>query len=368
MIKLVYLDPQSRSNLALYDYNLLKELNCKKIFCCSVDYDGPNDNDIKYYKIFSYHRHSSSLIKVISYFFSLLKLIKILKDNQPDIIHIQWWKVWCLDYFFLLIYRLFCQQIVYTAHNIVSHDSGTSLINKYKKYYCRVDKIIVHSINSKDELVNDFHINANKIAVCRHGILNSRFTIQELLLKKNELINKCNIKEKMIFSSLGSQSYYKGTDIIFEAFKGSKILYGNPEVSLIIAGKGNIINNGEKNIIVDNRYISDLEFEAYLELTDVLLLPYRKISQSGVLLTAIEHKIPYISTYIGGISEPLTIANIGWILEELSIIKLREKIENLYMNKIIVKSYKNNVNEWNKIISFYNWKTIANDTLRFYIS
>ena len=68
MKKLVFIDPQSYSNLALYDYNLLENLiGYDKVFVCSVLYDlkKPKDTYLKHY--FKYNIVHNSFAKLISY-------------------------------------------------------------------------------------------------------------------------------------------------------------------------------------------------------------------------------------------------------------------------------------------------------------
>ena len=108
----------------------------------------------------------------------------------------------------------------------------------------------------------------------------------------DELAAKYSLKDKLVFATMGSQSPYKGTDLICDAFLSSEVLKNNDDVFLIIAGAGDIATPEKfmqcSNVWVANYSLSDSEFQAIMRLTDVMLLPYRKISQSGVLLTAIQ--------------------------------------------------------------------------------
>lgn len=96
------------------------------------------------------------------------------------------------------------------------------------------------------------------------------------------------------------------------------MLQNNSHILFIIAGKGDIITpkmmHGYNNVLVINNFIPSEQLEAIMRVTDVQLLPYRTISQSGVLLSTIDKEIPYIATDVGGLSEPLSIASIGWLI------------------------------------------------------
>lgn len=371
MKKLVYVDPQSYRNLSLYDYSLLKGINKYKIFyCCNQQYDGPELENVDYLPIFTYHQEMNPIAKIISYLRSLVKLVYLLKKEEPEVLHIQWWKQWNIDYFFLSIYKRYVKQIVFTAHNLVPHDSGKRMKNKCIKYYNRVNKIIVHDNNSKDELIKEFGIVGNKIRVIAHGILEFRINEQEMTSAMTNYSKKYQLKDKLVFTSMGGQSPYKGTDLICDAFASSGYLQNNPDIFLVIAGKGNIATqdfaNRFNNVLVEDYELSNSEFQAIMRLTDVLLLPYRKISQSGVLLTAIQNQIPFAVTSMGGLTEPLLVAPVGWIIQSPTVESVRECMENLAHDIKGTKALKNNQSNWDFVKAKYNWKNISATTEMFY--
>ena len=371
MKKLVYVDPQSYRNLSLYDYSLLKGMKSYKvIYCCNEQYDGPELENVKFLPIFNYRQEMKPVVKFLSYFKSLLKLVSILKKERPDVLHIQWWKQWYLDYHFLFIYMKYTKQVVFTAHNIVPHNSGESMKGKCIRYYNKVDKIIVHDNNSKNELINDFGIEGEKIGVIAHGLLDFNVDEKEVQETINEIAGKYQLKDKLVFSTMGGQSHYKGTDLIRDAFMGSHFLMKNKEVFLIVAGKGNLATpdfaNQCSNVWVADYALSDSEFQAIMRLTDVMLLPYRRISQSGVLLTAIQNQIPFAVTPIGGLAEPLEIAPVGWIIPSPTVECVRECMEILARDIDSTKIVKDNQQNWNLVKNKYDWKNISHLTEELY--
>ena len=373
MKKLVYVDPQSYSNLSMYDYSLLKGMKEHKIiYCCNKQYDGPSLENVEFRPIFSYRKDMNPLVKIISYLFSVLKLVAILKFVRPDVLHIQWWKQWNLDYFFLSIYKKFASQIVFTAHNLVPHNSGESMKTKCMKYYDKVDKIIVHDNNSKNELIKDFHVKEDKIAVIAHGILEFNVNKDEVISIMDDISAKYSLKDKLVFASMGGQSPYKGTDLICDAYLNSEFLKNNDNVFIIIAGKGNIATPERfevyNNVWIANYSLSDSEFQAIMRLTDVMLLPYRKISQSGVLLTTIQNQIPFAVTPMGGLPEPLEFAPVGWIITSPMVDSVRVCMEGLAKDKVKTKAVKADQRKWDLVKEKYNWAKISLQTEKFYNS
>lgn len=374
-MKVLLIDPQSDDNLGLYDYHLMTNLEGNIIFCGSVTYNGPKivSKNIRTELVFSYLLEKKTLKKAFSYVRSIFKVARLIKKERPDIVHIQWWKIWPLDYCFLNVIKPYCGKIVFTAHNLVPHNSGDKYKDRCIKYYKRVDKIIVHVSKSKVELVSDFGIEESKIFVIPHGLLDftSKTTVKDGKYEKLAETNHFN--EKIVFSAMGIQSNYKGTDIIVDAILNNDAIRNNSKFFFIIAGKGNIATKNLfkdcNNVYVNNNYLSNDEFEKLLQLSDVLLLPYRRISQSGVLLTAISNKIPYIATDVGGLSNPLIVAKVGWIINEASSKALADIILELAnMNCHQIKSIKYNDAEWNRVKVLYDWGNIGKKTMVCYSS
>lgn len=370
-MKILYIDPQSGNNLALYDYNLLKSIDADITYCCSIIYDAPVVDNIRYKYVFKYNRLSNNFLKAFSYLMSLILVLCIAIRTKPDVIHIQWWRLWILDYIFLAFFKKCCKTIVYTAHNLVPHESGNSKDRQCQLYYRHVDKIIVHAERTKYELVERFEISKDKISVIPHGIL-----AKEVNPNRDKIIaelkRKYKLNGKIIISAIGQQSSYKGTDIILDAYRESFILQNSKRFVFIIAGKGNIVKkemtNSYPNLVIYDEFLPTEILDAIYDISDIILLPYRIISQSGVLLTAVAKEIPYIATDVGGLLEPLAIAPIAWRLSENSPAELSKLLEALENNPQEILKKKRNPDGWKKVKNYYSWETIGSKTLECYNS
>ena len=370
MKKLLFIDPQSYSNLALYDYNLLRNFSIDVMFCGNKLYDAPRIEHVDYRLIFCYSRKKNIIVKLCSYLISVIKVLIIAYKYKPDIIHIQWWRVWYIDYLMLYILKRKFKNVVFTAHNLTPHNEFVKYKEKCTKYYKLVSKIIVHSQRSKEELAYDFGIDEHKVFVIPHGILQFKVDDYKVASLMEQYKNRFGLKGKIVFSSLGVQSYYKGTDLVLEVFKKSPFLRQNNNVQLFIIGKGGIVDEqslqGCINIYCKNSFVSNEEFLAYLRLTDVLLMPYREISQSGVLFTAIDNQVPFVVTDEGGLTEPLEFGEIGWVLKETSVKELQKLLQHLVVHKEEIIAAKNNQSAWNAVKGYYNWSDISVKTLSCY--
>lgn len=360
-MKLFYIDPQSYNNLADYDNYLLSNIDCEKYFFCSTKFCGSLDG-VRTVSCFDYN-DLSGLKKIISYINTLGSIVRMVDAYRPDIVHFQWFKIPLFDLYILKkIKRINSKsKIVFTAHNVLPHDTGDKYKKIYGKIYNFVDGIIVHGNRTKQSLVEAFGVAPNKISVIPHGFL-PRKIWQERGRASNVLT----------FSLIGSLTKYKGVDLLVDAWTSSAMLSSSDACRLIIAGSGRMdcLLTAEKcqSIQVINKFLSDDELDEIVSQTDVALLPYREISQSGVLLTMLAAHIPVIVSDVGDITQPFDIAQCGWILPDVQVDTIRTVLEKIVEDPSSVTNIKNDSILWSKIEQFYSWEDIGRKTMLFYHS
>lgn len=374
-----FIDPQSYNGLEVYDKSLLDNIDAglEVRFLCSSLFKSETlgrGGKIPIIRIFSYNT-KQGVSKIISYLHSLLRVKREIKKYKPHVLHIQWIKIPFLDLlFYKYIKNRFKVKIVFTAHNVVPHESNEREQRLYGNFYSIVDSFIVHEEKSKSELKERFGISENRIHVIRHGVLDLP-TDPDLVKKEYEdIIGRYHIdNDAIVFASLGLQSYYKGTDVLMTVWKKNAQSFKEKSCHLVLAGSFNGLSadilEGCDNVCVENSYVSNERLQAFLKRANVVLLPYRAISQSGLLLTAIANKAPFLVTDVGGISEPLTIANVGWQIPYCDEVLLYNAMMELASNRemVINKKYHNDTS-WETVQDAYSWETIANKTSELYKS
>ncbi len=366
--KIFYIDPQSMNNLSEYDYSVTKEIDCEIIYLCSKYYDYKINPKLKYIYVFKYNYIKNVFQKSLSYVISLIYIAILIIKYKPVLVHIQWFKIPKLDYlFWKVVKKIFRIKIIHTAHNVLPHNTGNTYHDIYRKIYKNLsDKIIVHSTNTQEELCGLFHIEKEKVAIIRHGLLKMKYNEFEY---KNQFRNSPLyeiIQDKIVFTSLGEQSYYKGSDLIIKTWLKTPQLNQSDKCVLVMAGKFDKIDykkiENHKNVFIKNQRISNEEYMFWLKHTDAYLLPYRIISQSGALLTALSEHLPVITTNVGGISEPISIANIGWNIGDAKIENLQKTLLNILHSPEEILNIKKDDEGWKKIEKFYDWRKISKET------
>ncbi|MGL4850547.1 MAG: glycosyltransferase family 4 protein [Clostridium sp.] len=356
---IIFVDPMSYNNLQIYDDNLLENINEKKKIFLNNLYEGKLEEKEEIEKIFNYS-NKTFISKNISYIKSIRYMKRYIKKYKDEysVIHFQWFKNPYVDYQFLQYIKKFTKlKIVYTAHNVLPHDTRDKYKKIYSKIYRIVDKVIVHTERTKKEIMQKFNLEKNKIEIIRHGMLE-----EEYVKRRNE-IKKSN-KIRLVF--IGHIRENKGIDILAEAWNEEL----DKKYELIVAGnyakkikKVERLKNFE-NVKLDFRFLSDEEFQDYMELADILILPYKEISQSGVMMSSLSMNKPIVVTDVGGLTDFFEYGKVGWIIEK----NTKENIQKILnqINKEEICEIKENCKLWEHIRKEYNWKEIGMKTQELY--
>ena len=376
-MKIFFIDPMSYGSIAQYDRCLLNGVNDSKesfikieYFCSYLNTFDYNDT-IRSHKVFFYNKLPTSILKGFSYILSYLIIIAYAILIRPDCIHIQWIRKPVLDYRFLKLFQKFNIKVIYTAHNVLPHNNDNNNVRfVYSKYYKTVDTIIVHSDTTKKELIDIFNLPSEKIHVIFHGLLPNNLNEEQISNESCIIKRDLNIDNKIVFSCLGVQSHYKGVDLIVDAWAKNKFLHNNPNIFLIIAGRSKDINFSEvskfSNVHIEDCYLSDERYIAFLRISSATILPYRKISQSGALLTALNERTPVIVSHVGGLPDPLAMADIGWDIGDPTVTNIEKVLVNLSNNPSSMHKKKWDIEEWDKLFKDLSWKEIGRKTLLLY--
>lgn len=108
---------------------------------------------------------------------------------------------------------------------------------------------------------------------------------------------------------LGRYEPYKGLDLIPEL--SSYLKNNKRSFKIIISGQGKLDKVLESNFVADNnisyqnKFITDKEFHQTLANLDLLILPYKSATQSGVLFMANTYKIPVVAFNVGAFKEAI---------------------------------------------------------------
>ena len=127
--------------------------------------------------------------------------------------------------------------------------------------------------------------------------------------------------------------------------------YGNDDYYLDLI-KDNCHNTEIKWI---NKFIPSNEVGMYFSASDVVVLPYKTASQSGIIPLAYSFQRPVIASNIKGIREMVLDGETGALFEKNNSKSLSDKIEQFFAQKT---DYKNNIKNFR---TKFSWSSFVHE-------
>lgn len=206
----------------------------------------------------------------------------------------------------MLGYRILSRRLLLTIHNLLPHDQHTWLNRTIMKLVYRIpDRLVVHTTKMRDTLISEWGISPDKLVVMEHGVD---------ALPDHPKGWKPDIDGRLRLLMFGSVARYKGIDIALEAlyefkdFPVSLSIVGNCRDTKLASELEQLISAIPKphNAHWHREYIDEIDVQDIFENADAVLLPYRHIDQSGVLLTAYRFGIPVLAFDVGSFEHYVT--------------------------------------------------------------
>jgi len=334
----------------------------KVIIVCDSDTGGIFDySKLVYKKLakfknveFLYHKKEGRF----GYYKKLLS--KVITANSTTIIDLQC-LIWPITILLILVKKIRGFKLIFEAH-----DEPFSRKLKYRPFFVRnfimksIDMVVAHSrfCESRCRKIRGLP----KIVYIPFGpLLESVKTIKDKKAKK-----LLGLENNFVGLFFGIIQPNKGLDILIKA------------VPLVISKINNfkllIVGPSKENFEKYNKMIEKLKIEAYVKkiikyipvekscvyfsASDIVILPYREITQSAVPFVAYMYKKPVIASDVGGMKEIVYNKRTGVIFESENIIDLSSKIIYCFRNQ--KKCKKMGRNGFDLITKGeYSWKNIT---------
>jgi beta-1,4-mannosyltransferase len=261
----------------------------------------------------------------------------VVKLQVPDVFHVHWperyaltpdwrWRKW-IDFVLFRLYlrliRICGGKVVWTAHNAFAHDKAQSRLNVHlwNSFLARVDGVIYLSSANKCQMEASYPVLAKKeSAVIQHGdyvdwIAEASAAARPDLPTREALGIPAGAT---VFLAFGLIRPYKGIDLLIEEF----MRLGRSDTHLIVAGyvskaqlKQRIVELSQSaaNIHCILRRTEDDELVRLLELSDLVVLPYRQITNSGSALLALSARRAILGPRMGSLPEVQQLVGEDWV-------------------------------------------------------
>lgn len=294
--------------------------------------------------------------------------------SKPDIVHVQWTPLvrrLPIELWFLRAVKKQKIKLVYTVHNVLPHDTGDQFAATFKRLYGEMDALICHTNAAKSRLVREFSVDPNRAWVIPHGPLLHDAKTRSAQVSKAELALP---PDETLVLWQGIVRQYKGLDFLLKAWskidartlKARLLIAGTGESELLKAIKEQIARlHLQESVRVDFRFVPDEELPKYYQAADVLVYPYREVTTSGALMTALAYAKAIVATNLPAFREVLRDKETAFLVEYGDVDALASSLSRL------IRDPKERERLASGVASsgdFNSWGRIARETRKCYAS
>jgi len=235
----------------------------------------------------------------------MFRLFSLLTAIEAKIAHFQWSPIPALDCWIIrsLRWRL---PVVLTWHDSLPGNGSESWLMRrgYVSLLHSFHAIIVHTRQAQKRAAA-MGINPAVVHRIPHGLLGDRS-------HQNTFATRRPRRDRLVLLQFGKIKPYKGIDLLLEALtmvpRGLRSrldvrIVGKPYMD--IAGMERYVHTNDLGGCVTFRFefVTEAEEERLFADADAIILPYREIDASGVMMTAIARGVPVLATGIEGFRE-----------------------------------------------------------------
>ena len=323
---------------------------------------GLNDEKIHIQKTFDLEisKNIAGLLNLIG---GTIKACRICKKNKVNTVIFHLFEASWVPLAVLTIFKLFGLKVIGISHDVTSFEKNENQKARDFIYSNLIDQVVVHNQYSFNYLSNVLPNSIlSKTIIIKHGghkaVINSN--IEQKIAR--EALGLDTDKTYALF--FGQIKKVKGLDLLLNAFPND-----NKNLNLIIAGKPWKDEFQEYNSIIEKRnlnnktnlfikYITEEERDYLYNAADFIILPYREIFQSGVLLMAMSYGLPILASDLPANKEVLN-DNEGLLFQSESIKDLNVQINKIAKSSQLRTDYSKKSKT--KIESEYSWDVIAKE-------
>jgi glycosyltransferase involved in cell wall biosynthesis len=250
---------------------------------------------------------------------SWFKTASFIKKQKPDFIIFRFW-IPFMGPALGTIARLVKKQnikVLAITDNVIPHEKrlGDKQLASYFIKGCDAFVTMSKAVMSDlEKFTNTSH---------KKYLLHPLYTAFGEKIPKQEARLKLNLKQDdRVILFFGLIRKYKGLDLLIEAVS---LLKANSHHKLLIAGEFyedkqpylDLISKYklEEQIILLNQFIPNDEVKYYFSATDIVALPYRSATQSGVTQVSFHFEVPTLVTNVGGLGEIIPHNVAGYVVE-----------------------------------------------------
>jgi len=254
-----------------------------------------------------------------------------IKEWKADALVFHYWHP-----FFAPAYRVIANSIDSTSlmicHNVTSHESGLVQSKLAKLAFGAMDGFLVHAKQEENEIRQSFP--HSPISCAFHPLYD---VFPNTNIERSDARAALQIDEKAaVVLYFGLIRPYKGVDILLEA---ASRLGDIPNLRIIIVGevygdRAYLDQALQKTprwmVTLIDKYIPNEEVAKYFRAANIVALPYRSATQSGIIPIAYACNQPVIATRVGGLPDAIIDGESGYLIDPENPVQLAKTIHRYF--------------------------------------
>lgn len=324
---------------------------------------------------------SRSLLRKLEAIFDAVVVTFLTARLRPDVVHLHCTNSAAVVYLQLL--RLLPSRwrgpLVATAHVVTPHEPVRFQNTVYRRIHRLPHRIVAHSQHDRQRLLEEFGVAPKKVTVIPHGeygfFRQAGVKAEEpaddapgRAEDRREARRKLGLPQNAeVALFFGYIREYKGLDVLLEAWPA--VQRERPEARLLIAGDPVQLPAERRHeleawaqrlgAVHHFGYVPFSDVRKYFAAANVLVMPYRHISQSGVLYLALALGLPVLATRVGAVPEVLTDGESGALVPPESPGELAQALSQLLGNPALRQRL---ADGGRRVAREHSWPSIAERT------
>ena len=282
----------------------------------------------------SFSRTVTRIAKGIDHIFSMRQLADEFSRVRPDVIHFQWTPLPVVDHSFLPALRSIAPLVLTVHDSTPFNGTPRSFVQNWgaRTIARGFDRVIVHTRTAVERIAAQ-GVERRKITIIPHGPLQ--------LPAKPATSGDSRDDGKVRLLFFGKIQPYKGLDLLLKALATMPDAFANRWTLRVVGEPYMDVNpllelareSGiHDRIEFDFRFVMESEIAGLFTAADLLVMPYRAIDASGVLMSSLAAGLPIVASRLGAFSELLTDGQHGRLFEPEDVAALASALTDLIGN------------------------------------
>ncbi len=270
-----------------------------------------------------------------NYLRTLGRLWRRWRQSRPKILHLQSLLAPRKEVLLFALCRLMGIRVVMTVHNVLPHELRSFERVLYNLYYRLADALILHSEQNRRRLLEMVPgLDQRRLHVVEHG---NYAHFRDLELDQQVARQQLGLPpQAQVVLFFGALRPYKGVDLLIEVV--GPVRRACPAALFVVAGQVLVgegaqyerqaaaLGLGPEDLQLRFSYLNTAQAIAYVCASDLVILPYREIYQSGVLLWAYSFGRPVLATRVGSFPECIEEGRSGWLVDKEDVEGLQQAL------------------------------------------